>query len=147
MNKPISSSLKMTFLAFAVIMVIVGLALLVMPGRVLVLVRWVEPVVQLPGSEETISGTVFVDPYITHGLGAALLTMAFSSYIGWKATQWNEAAFAVKLSAVFCILTLLGLIASIDFGQPLRFFVAVELILMAIFGIAFGWTWWSNRAQ
>ena len=62
------------------------------PGRTLTLFGWVGEFVQLPGSQVTIPGQTFVDPFISRLFGAALLALAFSSFLGWKAKRWEQVA-------------------------------------------------------
>ena len=64
-----SQSTKYTFLIHAVVAVIMGIPLLIIPGRFLPLFGWTEAA---------------IDPLLTRILGAALLAFAWSSYRGWR---------------------------------------------------------------
>jgi hypothetical protein len=129
MDKPISGSLRTTFLVHMIIAAIFGAALWLVPGRTLTLVGWVPATFQLPGTDMTAPGTIFVNPGITRLLGAALLALAFSSYRGWRARQWGEVAFLVQLEALFCVLALVALL--------------VPIVLSGI-SILQAWIWWVS---
>ena len=113
MDKPISGSLRTTFLVHMIIAAIIGAALWLVPGRTLTLVGWVPETYQVPGTEVTAPGTVFVSPGISRLFGAALLALAFSSYRGWRARHWGEVAYLVQLEAIFCVLALLAFLAPV----------------------------------
>ena len=83
MDKPVSKGLQITFLAHALLSLVFGLALLLVPGRSLSLLGWVPEWVQLPDSDLSIPGSTFIDPLITRLLGAALLALAYLSFRCW----------------------------------------------------------------
>jgi hypothetical protein len=82
MNKSISRGLHITFLIHAVVAVVFGVLLLLIPGRSLTLIGWVPETITIPNSDLSAPGTFLVDAIITRLLGAALLAMAFSSFQG-----------------------------------------------------------------
>lgn len=148
MDKPISNRLKTIFLVYAILAVIVGLMMWVAPGRVLTLVGWVEAELEVPGTDMTFPGHILVDPYITRGLGAAFFAMAFTSFLGWRANRWNEVAFTVKFNTVFCAFAFAGLILSLDLGnRPFTSWNLLETVFMVVFGIGFGWAWWTHSRE
>ena len=75
MEAPISKSLRVTFLVHLIVGLVLGAALLLIPGRTIILLGWVPEQVQLPQSELSVLGQTFVDPVITRVLGAALLAL------------------------------------------------------------------------
>ena len=86
-----SKALKTTFLIHAVVAVVFGLLLLIIPGRILVWMNWAP-----------------IDPIISRLLGAALLALAWSSFRGWRATDSAQVEILVEVEAV---LTVLGSVA------------------------------------
>ncbi len=95
MDRPISQSLRITFLVHLIVSAVSGAAFWLIPGRTLTWVGWVPVTYQVPGTDLTAPGTVFVDPVITRVLGAALLALAFLSYRGWRARQWSQVSTVV----------------------------------------------------
>ena len=85
-----SKALKFTFLIHAVVAVLFGAPLLIIPGRFLWWVGW--------GIGETI------DPLMSRAVGAALLALAWSSFRGWRATERAQAAILVEMEVVFAVL-------------------------------------------
>lgn len=144
MDSPISNRLRITFLAHWIISAILGAALWIVPARTLILLGWVGEV-QLPKSDITVSGDIFVDPFLTRLLGAALLALALSSFLGWRAKSWGQVAFLVQQEALFCVL---GVVAF--FYVLIRGYRAIPLIgwavmiLLAVFAIAWGVAWRSE---
>ena len=129
MDKPISKSLRTTFLIHMIIATLVGAALWLIPGRTLTLIGWVPATFQLPGTDVTAPGTLFVNAGMTRLFGAALLALAFSSFRGWRAHQWGEVAFLGQLEAIFCVLALVAFLA--------------PLVLRGS-RILLGPVWWAN---
>lgn len=136
MERPISKSVSITFLVHMIIAAVFGLLLWLIPGRALTFLGWVPASVQLPNSALSISGQTFVDPTITRMLGAALLALAFSSLLGWRAKVWGQVAALVALEAVFCILSVIGIVgSSLRMGRPLPVIGWVILVIFTIFAI------------
>src|SRR5512135_56895 len=104
METPVSNSLKDTFLVHMIIGLVLGAALWLIPGRTITLLGWVPAQVQLPQSGLSISGQTFVDPVITRLLGAALLALAYSSFMGWRAVRRDQVNLVVQMEFVYCIL-------------------------------------------
>ena len=136
MDKPTSRTLSITFLVHMIIAAVFGILLWVIPGRALTLLGWVPPVVQLPDSQLTVSGQTFVDPVLTRVLGAALLALAFSSLLGWRATRWEQVAYLVELEALFCLLSVIGIVtSSVRMDHPLPWIGWVILVIFAVFAV------------
>ncbi len=108
MDRTISTGLRTTFLVHAIVALVFGAALWLIPGRFLTLVGWVQESFIIDGTEITAPGTLFVDGVITRLLGAVLLALAFSSYQSWRTQEWVKVALVVQLEAVFCILSVLA---------------------------------------
>ncbi|OGO35464.1 MAG: hypothetical protein A2W35_15300 [Chloroflexi bacterium RBG_16_57_11] len=145
MDRPISNRLRITFLIHSIISVILGAAMWLIPGRSLALMGWVDEFVRLPGSELDIPGQTFVDPLISRLLGSALLALAFSSYLGWRAKRWEQVDLLVQQETVFCVLGVVAffyvLARSVRPMPPIGW---VVMILLAAFAIAWGAAWWSE---
>lgn len=145
MDRPISNRLRITFLLHWIISAILGAAMWLIPGRTLTLMGWVGEFVQLPGTELSIPGQTFVDPFISRLYGAALLAMAFSSFLGWRAKRWEQVAFVVQQEAVFCALGVAAFFAVLALGgRPMPLSGWGVMILLAAFAIAWGFAWWSE---
>jgi hypothetical protein len=141
-DKMISQGLKYIFLIHAIISVIFGLGLWLIPGSFLTLLGWVPTTVEftVAGEQGTAPGTVFIDPFITRLLGAALLALAYSSFWGWRMNQWIEVKLVVQTEAVYCILALLGGIwAMIRYTGRIQPIAYVIVVLLAGFTVA--WLW------
>ena len=88
-----SRSLRIIFQVHAIVSAILGVLLLVSPGRFLGLFGWAP-----------------VDPILSRLLGAAFLALAWASYRGGRATEESQVAILVELEAVFCVLASLGIL-------------------------------------
>jgi hypothetical protein len=138
MDRTISAGLRTTFLVHAIVAVVFGAALWLVPGRFLTLVGWVQESFTIDGTEITAPGTLFVDGVITRLLGAVLLALAFSSYQGWRTQEWAKVALVVQLEAVFCLLSVIAGLMVVLFlrEDPLPLFGWLTLVLLAAFGAA-----------
>ncbi len=104
-----SQSTKYTFLAHTIVTVIMGIPLLLVPGKFLPIFGWVEE---------------GIDPLITRIFGAAVLAMAWSSYQGWKAMDWDQVRITVEAEAVFTILAVIGMLKHIiGFSRPFEIWI------------------------
>jgi hypothetical protein len=145
LDKPMTQNLRVTFLLHWIVCAILGAALWLIPGRTLTLVGWVGEFIQLPESNLSIPGQTFVDPFITRLYGAALLALAFSSYLGWKAKRWEQVAMVVKQEAAFCVLGVVSFFAVLLLAErPMPLSGWAVMLLLAAFAIAWGVDWWSE---
>jgi len=87
-----SKGLKTLFGVHAVVALLVGAPLLVVPGRVLLWLGWAP-----------------IDPIVSRLLGAALLALAWSSFRGWQTLS--------QMEAVFTVLACVGLLRHLLFGR------------------------------
>ena len=142
MEKHITSSLRTTFLAHMIVAGVFGLAVFIIPGRSLTWMGWVPVTYRVPGTDLTAPGTVFVDPILMRVLGAALLALAFSSFLGWRAQKWEAVAPAVQFEFAFCALAFVAFVrgAIMQNGGLAAFpaFGWVCVILLAGFGVMWG---------
>ena len=88
-----AKGLKIVFLIHTVVAAIIGLPLLLIPGRFLGLFGWAP-----------------VEPIINRIFGAALLALAWSSFRGWRAKHWSQVAILVEADVVFTVLSCVGLL-------------------------------------
>jgi hypothetical protein len=145
MDKPISNRLRITFLLHWIISAISGALLWLIPGRTLALLGWVEPFYQLPESDLSIPGETFVDPFITRLLGAALLALALSSFLGWRAQRTSQVAFLIQQEAAFCVLSVVSFFYVLARGlRPMPLMGWLVMLLLAAFAIAWGVAWRSE---
>jgi len=150
MHKPVPKGLSITFLIHAIVGLILGLALLLVPGRSLSLLGWVQEWVQLPNSDLSIPGQTFVDPMITRLLGASLLALAYLSFRCWaKATRMaKEIHLIVEFEAVYCALSIIAiLIAMATMDRSAGAIVWACLLVFAAFFVAWGLAWQAGRKQ
>lgn len=113
-----SKALRGTFLVHAIVAVVMGLLMLLIPGRFLLFVGWAP-----------------IDPIISRLLGAALLALAWSSLRGWRASEWAGVAVLVELEAIFTVLACVGLLRHLLFAHwPLMVWLTFAVFL--IFAIA-----------
>lgn len=142
MNKEISSRLRWTFLIHLIVAGVLGVALFAVPGRTLSLLGWVEEMVRLPESELMVPGGTFVDPLITRLMGAAMLALAFSSYLGWRAKTWGQVSYLVQMETVYCVLGTLAFVITLLMTErniPLAFWAL--LVVMVAFAVVWGLAW------
>ncbi len=135
-GKP-SVGLRSTFLVHMIIAAIVGDLLLFFPGRILWLAGWVPNQVEIDSTGYYWPGMSFVDPVITRILGAALLTLVFVSYLGWRAQKWADVVSLVRIELVFCILGAVGLLAGIR-GRTVPLIIWGTLVILVVFAAAWG---------
>jgi hypothetical protein len=150
MDQPVPRGVQITFLVHAIVGLVLGLALLLVPGRSLSLLGWVQPWVQLPNSDLSIPGQTFVDPMITRLLGASLLALAYLGFRCWaKAVHsWREAHLIVEFEAVYCAVSIIAiLIALVTMERTAVMIVWVCLLIYAAFFVAWGLFWLAGRKQ
>ena len=120
-----SRSTRITFGVHWVVALILGLPLLIAPGRFLDLVNWV-PEGYETGAAETLISRMF---------GAALIALAWGSFRSWRATAWDQVGFIVELETVFTVLAALGLLRHLLFDEyPLT--VWATLVVLVLFAAA-----------
>jgi len=113
-----SKALKFTFLIHAVVALILGALLLIIPGRFLGWVGWTP-----------------VEPIINRVLGAALLALAWSSFRGWLATERAQVAILVEMEAAFTVLGCIGVLRHLLF-ERYPAMVWIVFAILALFAIA-----------
>jgi len=148
MDENISKGLRTTFLVHMIFAAIFGITLFLIPGRTLTLLGWVPEMIQIPQTELSAPGTIFVDPVISRVLGAALLGLAFSSFQGWRAQKWGEVALLVELEFVFCTLGVIAFLGGwyhMNRAMPLIGWV-IMVILMS-FALIWGFSWQRRQAM
>ena len=113
-----SKALKTTFLIHAVVAVLFGLPLLIVPGRLLIWLDWAP-----------------IDPIISRLLGAALLALAWSSFRGWRATDRSQTQILVEMEAAFTVLGCVALLRHLLVANYPAIVWAVFVILL-VFAVA-----------
>lgn len=112
-----SNSLKYTFLIHAIVALVYGALMLVVPGRFLGLFGWIP-----------------IDPLISRLLGAAMLAMAWSSFRGWQATERAQVNILIEMEVVFTVLGCLGLIRHLVLGGY-PYYVWLNFAVLLVFAI------------
>jgi hypothetical protein len=142
MENTISKGLRNTFLVHTIVSAILGLTLYVIPGRVLIWLGWIPEnyaVAVDDFTSVTTSGTLLVDPVITRVLGAALLALAFASFLGWRAKLHQEVSILVQFDLVFCVLALVAfLVRIVTLGLPIPVIGWVLIAILLSFAVAWG---------
>jgi hypothetical protein len=109
-----SKMLKTTLLFQMIISALLGLFLLVMPGRFLAMVGWAP-----------------IDPIVSRILGAALLAMSWGAWRVWQGSSPAEAKWWVEIQAGFALLAALGILRHlVEGGWPL-----MAWIVFGVFGL------------
>lgn len=150
MDQPIPKGLQVTFFIHAIAGLVLGLALLLVPGRSLNFLGWVPDWVQLPNSEASIPGQTFVDPLITRLLGAALLALAYLSFRCWvkAARSIKETLLIVEFEVVYCALSIIAIIPTmITLNRPSPLILWVCLLVFAAFLVAWGLALRAGKRQ
>ena len=94
-----SRGLRVTFLVHAVVAAVAGLLLFFIPGRFLQSIGWAP-----------------IDPIASRLLGAAMLSLAWSSFRGWRASEWAEVAILVEMEVILTVLACVGLLRHLLVG-------------------------------
>ncbi len=140
-EKPLANSTRNLFLVHAVVALIFGLPLWLIPGRSLTWVGWIPELVPVT-PEVSLPGTVLFDPNQARLLGAVLLALAYSSFRGWRSRDWREVGLLVQLEALFCLLGVVALVYDVfvvDFDLPV--IVWASLVVLAGFAVAWLLAW------
>ena len=95
-----TTSTKITFLIHAIVALIFGLLMLIIPGRFLVFFDWAP-----------------IDPIAGRLLGAALLALSWSSYRSYVANEWSKVYIVVELETIFTVLACVGLLRHLLVGS------------------------------
>lgn len=148
MDDPISPGTRILFLVHTIVAALFGLPLFFVPGSFLVFVGWRPEMVDLPPEwgippeyGQQIPGTTFVDPVITRLLGAVMIALAISSFLGWRASSWREVKNLVVLEGAFCVLGAIAIVFSmirLNFAMPV--FGYLTAILLGGFAAVWIWT-------
>lgn len=122
-----SQGLKITFLIHAVVALVFGIAMYLIPGTWATLVNWVP-----------------FDSAMTRIYGAALLALTVSSWFGYRATRWEEVRIVIQMQIAFAVLSALGGLYEALFGGAPSF-VWVAIAIFVVFAVA--WIYFYRQAQ
>ena len=122
-----SQGLKTTFLIHAIVALVFGIVLYLVPGTFLDLVGWKA-----------------FDGNMSRAFAAALLALAVSSWFGYRAARWEEVRIVVQMEIAF---TVLGPVAGLYgfFVKNAPAFIWVSIVIWAAFAAA--WIYFYRRAQ
>ncbi len=117
-----SNALKITFLLYGIVTLVVGLPLLIFPGQIWEVLVWLH-----------------IDPILSRLFGAALLAMSWSSFRGWQAKERVQVKILLELEAVFAVLGSLGIIRHLVVAvyPPIVWITLVVLVVFAVAWIVF----------
>jgi len=121
-----SKALKLTFIIHAVISLVFGAPLLIIPGRFLHLFGW-SP----------------IDPHLTRLLGAALLAFAWSSFRGYRTDNHHLKQALIQMELFFCALGAIGLLRHILIAWYPWYFWLV-FVLLVVFALAWLFFMWKR---
>lgn len=110
-----SRTLKNTFLAHSLVCLVFGLVHFLSPAL------WAR-----------IAGYTAFDPYVTRVLGAALLSLALASWLGYCAHTWDEVHIMVRFELVFTVLGAVAMLYSF-LVEAAPLFIWVPLAVFVIF--------------
>ena len=113
-----SSSTRITFALHSVVSLIVGFFLLIWPGSTLETIGWADS-----------------EPILTRLFGAALLGLAWSSFRGWRAKEWDQVNYLVELEIIFSGLASVGIIRHLLIDS-FPWFIWAILVIFILFTIA-----------
>ena len=120
-----SKSLPYMVLVHAVVAVLLGALLLVIPGRFLGLFGWAP-----------------FDPILSRVFGAALLGLGWGSYRGWQAKERASVSVLLEIEAIFTILGAIGVLVTLFAGTYL-WYVWLLFIILAL--LALIWLYFLSR--
>ena len=126
-SKSINSLLKYTFLLHAVVAVVFGLPLLIIPGASLDLLGWTPQ-----------------DPLVSRMLGAAILGFGWSSIRGFISRDWSQVRIIVEAEAIFCTLAAVGLLRHLLISTY-PWYVWMIFILFFLFAVLWVIAYLTNR--
>ena len=122
-----SQGLKTTFLIHAIVALVFGIVLYLVPGTFLDLVGWKA-----------------FDGNMSRAFAAALLALAVSSWFGYRAARWEQVRIVVQMEIAF---TLLGAVAGL-YGFFVRNAPAVIWVAIVIWvAFAAAWIYFYSRAK
>jgi hypothetical protein len=122
-----SQGLKITFLIHAIVALVLGIVLYVIPGTSAGWVGW-KP----------------IDMNMTRFFAAALLALAVSSWFGYRAARWEEVRVVVQTEIAFTVLgAVAGLYGFFVKGAPA--FIWVAIVIWVAFAAA--WIYFYSRAR
>jgi hypothetical protein len=121
--------LKITFLVHAVVALVFGIVLYLRPGSWATLVNWTP-----------------YDPSLTRVYGAALLALAASSWLGYRAARWDEVRILVLMEIALTVLSTVGGLWGLLFrGAPV--FGWVSVLIWVVFALAWIYFYVKRPAQ
>lgn len=110
-----SQGLKTTFLVHVIVVLVFGIPLFLLPAQYEAITNW-EP----------------IEPAIARTLGAMLLALGVSSWMGYKATSWSQVRIVVAQEITFTFLgTMASLYEALGPGAPTM--IWLNIVVLGIF--------------
>jgi len=145
MEETLSERLRTLFLIHAVVGFVFGAPLWLVPGRTLTLTGWVPEMVALPESDLSVPGETFINPVFVRLVGAALLALALSSVLAWRARRWEEVSLLVPLELAFTVLgTAAVTVGVFTMEREAPIIGWIMLVTLAVFALAWAAVWWQR---
>jgi hypothetical protein len=124
-----SKGLKITFLIHAIVALVFGIVLYLRPGSWATLVNWTP-----------------YDPSLTRVYGAALLALAVSSWLGYRAARWDEVRILVLMEIALTVLSTVGGLWGLLFRSA-PVFGWVSVLIWVVFALAWIYFYVKRPAQ
>ena len=123
-----SRGLKTTFLVHAIVTLAFGVVLYLIPDTWATFVNW----------------TPF-DAVVTRIYAAALLAIGVSSWLGYRASRWDEVRIVVQMEVVLTVLGgLISLYSALFAGAPQ--FIWAPVVIFVGFAVAWIYFYWQARS-
>lgn len=108
--------LKITFLVHAIVALVFGVVMYLIPAMWATFVNWVP-----------------FDPGMTRGYRAAMLALAISSWLGYRAVRWEQVRTVVQMEIGFTVLGTLGALYEALFaGGPSFLWIGKDIFLCIV---------------
>jgi hypothetical protein len=124
-----SKGLKSTFLIHAIVALVFGIVLYLQPKLWATLVQWIP-----------------FDGNMTRIYGAALLALAVSSWLGYRATRWEEVRILVLMEIALTALSTVGGLWALLFRNAPAF-AWVSVVIWVAFAVAWMYFYPRRPAQ
>ena len=83
-----------------------------------------------------------IDPTVTRVLGAAVLALALSSWLGFRAQHWEDVRIVVETEMAYTVLGSAAMLYSLFFAGAAPF-TWVPLVTFVAFGVAWIYFYWK----
>jgi hypothetical protein len=124
-----SRGLKVTLLIYAIVALVSGIVLYLLPGPWGIAVRWFP-----------------FDPAMTRLYGAALLTLAVGSWFGYRTSRWEELRIIVVMEIAFAVLSTVAALWGVVF-RATSVFLWGPIVIWVAFAAAWVYFYFNRPAE